>query len=60
MYTEADIYEYSRMFGQDYYDKNTNMMYHIEEYNEQIKNGIQPKGIRVSVNGETVGYVTQQ
>lgn len=56
----ADIYEYARKFGKDYQDPNTGMIYHVEEYNEQLKNGIQPKGIRVSLNGETIGTVTQQ
>ena len=56
-----DIYEYAERinYGADYLDQHTGYVYHIQEYGKALKYGFPTKGIRVSVNGTTIGYATK-
>lgn len=53
-----EIYSYAKSinYGADYFDFHTGCTYHIQEYGNAIKNGLPTEGIRVSRDGETIGY----
>ena len=54
-----DIYSYAESidYGADYLDQHTGYIYHIQEYGRKLKLfGMNSEGIRVSYNGETIGY----
>lgn len=53
---QFDIYEYAEEVNADYYCHKTGNIYHIQEYNRARKFGLPTPGIRVSYNGETIGY----
>ena len=40
----------------DYYDMERGYLFHIQDYNYQNKNGLPNKGIKVTVDGDLVGY----
>ena len=55
-----EIYSYAKQinYNADYMDPYTGRIYHIQEYGRAIKLGLPTPGIRVSEDGETIGYAT--
>lgn len=51
-----DIYEQAKKMNADYYDVMTGYTYHIMEYNQAISLGLPTHGIRVTCDGEFIGY----
>ena len=54
-----DIFEYAKTMNADYYDFHTGYIYHVQEYNRSKSFGFPVKKIRVSLDGETIGYVSE-
>ena len=54
-----DIFEYAKQFNADYMDMYTGIIYHIQDYNHAKRMGIPNLGIRVSQDGNTLGYIRE-
>ena len=52
----SPIYKRASEMDADYYEMSTGRIYHIQEYNRAKKFGLPSQGIRVSVDGHTIGY----
>lgn len=44
----------------DYMDMNTGYLYHIQDYNQAKKFGLPTNGIRVTLDGNIIGYYDPQ
>ena len=56
-----DIYEYAKEYNADYYDQHTGYIYHVQNYNNQIKMGLPTPGIEVfDTDGNFIGYARKK
>lgn len=56
-----DIYEMAKEVNADYYDIRTGYTYHIQSYNNAIKNGLPTKGIPITDEyGRLIGYAQRR
>ena len=54
-----DIFDYAKQFNADYMDMYTGTIYHIQDYNNAKRMGMPNLGIRVSQDGNTLGYIRE-
>ena len=56
-----NIYDYAKHTNADYYDPHTGYIFKVQDYNAQVKFGLNPKGIAVyDTEGKFVGYAAKQ